>query len=153
MRRITRHHILFVVFALLIAGQLALPLTSSAARGITVTIYFGKPPDCTGHGFCKITIGWNTIAPSPGTGAERASRPLRAIEGSAVMKENKLYVDFKSAMPEREAVLPVAENVALDSATARAFASKKVTVLKGDYKIDYSKNKFGSVVLNLESRN
>jgi hypothetical protein len=147
-----RQHRLLFVFTLLLLSQLVLPLVSPTAT-ITVTIYFGKPPDCTGRGLCKISVGWKTLAPAPGTGAERTARPPRIVEGSAVMKENKLYVDFKSALPEKMEMLPVAENLVLDAPTARAFASKSVTVLKGDYKIDYSKNRFGSVVLNLEPHN
>jgi hypothetical protein len=78
---------------------------------------------------------------------------LRINEGSALMKGNKLYVDCKSPMPERVDILPVVDNVVLESATARAFAAQGMTVLTGDYQVDYSKNTFGSIVLNLETRN
>lgn len=152
MQKMATPQTLMVFLFLLLAGQMVLPVASSAAA-ITVTIYFGKPPDCTGRGFCKITVGWNRLASSSDASAERTSRPLNIAEGSAVMKGNKLYVDFKSPMPERVDSLPVVENIVLESATARAFAAKGVTVLKGDYKVEYSKNKFGSIVLNLETRN
>ncbi|MBI3650898.1 MAG: hypothetical protein HY231_07590 [Acidobacteria bacterium] len=150
---ISRTYLILLVLTIALAGQLALPLISAQAR-FTLTIYFGKPPDCTNRGLCKITVGRELA--NPATGAESAARkaaPPRLAEATAELKDHKLYVDFQGAMPDRGETLPVMENLSLDAATARAFASKSITILKGDYKIDYSKNKFGSVVLNLESRN
>jgi hypothetical protein len=59
---------------------------------------------------------------------------------------------MRSALPERASVLPVGENLALDSATSKALGHKSITVLKGDYKIDYSGNKLGSFNLKIEAR-
>lgn len=46
--------------------------------------------------------------------------------------------------------MPVAENIVLSAATAKALGFKSVTVLRGEYKIDYSQNKLGSISVNVD---
>ena len=64
-----------------------------------------------------------------------------------------LKIEMRSALPEKASVVPVAENIILDAATSKALGFKSVTVLRGEYKIDYSKNKLGSIAVNVEARN
>ncbi|HEU4387233.1 MAG TPA: hypothetical protein VFV34_05510 [Blastocatellia bacterium] len=40
-----------------------------------------------------------------------------------------------------------------EETTSKQLGSKSVAVLKGEYSIDYSKNRLGSFVLNVEPRN
>ncbi|HEY7546596.1 MAG TPA: hypothetical protein VID27_17025 [Blastocatellia bacterium] len=145
-----RKFALVATLALALSLPLALPPQSEAAA-ITITIYFGKPRACDGWGFCKIEIGWRAAKESPTGGERRAA--VRKSRASGVLKGDKLYVDFSSELPERNPSVPISENLMLDASASRELGFKSVVVLKGDYKIDYEKNKFGSVVLNVEARN
>jgi hypothetical protein len=42
--------------------------------------------------------------------------------------------------------------MALDAATSKAPGFRSVIVLKGDYNVDYSKNKQGTINLKIETR-
>ncbi|HXG94663.1 MAG TPA: hypothetical protein VNN73_20140 [Blastocatellia bacterium] len=146
-----------VVLALMLMLPMALPPQTEAA--FSITIYFGKPPSCSGFGLCKITIGFDRQSTSKDGETERAARKGDAsatVEQDKTAREtNHLYlkIEMKTALPEKASVLPVAENVTLDAATSKALGFKSITILKGEYKIDYSKNRLGSVALNVEARN
>ena len=151
MQRIGKRCAFFgLAFALLLPACWPQP----ASANITITIYIGKPPSCQGWGFCKISIGWGaTAAPEPkgDDSARRAER--RKCRASASIKDNKMFIEMETALGERAASVPIDQDLALDAATARGVGFKSVIVKKGDYKIDYSKNKLGSLVLNVETRN
>jgi len=138
---------------------LSLPLLAPppSEASFSITIYFGKPRDCTGFGFCKITIGAALEAPNAGT-VERAARKGEAsatVEADKTARDTAhrfLKIEMRSALPERTSVMPVTEDVTLDPATSKGLGHKSITVLKGDYKIDYSKNKLGTILLKIEAR-
>jgi hypothetical protein len=136
---------------LLILLPSALPL-SSAAANISITIYFGKPQSCAGFGICRIIIGRAQADTAPSENNTERARP-RSGRASAAIRDNKLFINLEDRLPERASVMPVSENVTLDSATSKALGYKSVTVLRGEYGIDYSKNRFGSVAVSVEARN
>ena len=150
MQSLKRCFVFLCCFAMLLSLPVTQPPPSEAS--IVITIYIGRPPSCTGWGFCKISIGWETVAEAPkGGGTARVN--VRKCRASAALKENKLYLDLGTALPERASVVPIGEKLALDPATSKALGFKHVTVLRGEYEIDYSKNKLGAVVLDVEARN
>lgn len=141
---------------LLLALPLALPQPSQAA--FSITIYFGQHASCSGFGLCKIVIGAARETALGGPDTMRA-RPATG-EASASVEQDKsardsshrfLKIEMRTALPEKASVLPVAENVTLDAATSKALGFRRVTLLRGEYKIDYSKNKLGSVGVNVEA--
>lgn len=143
---------------LLLSLPLSMPAPSEAR--FSITIYFGQRPSCSGFGLCRIVIDASREAEAP-RGGETA-RAVRRGEASATIEQDRtardtshrfLKVEMRTAVPEKASVIPVSDNIALDAATSKALGFKSVTVLRGDYKIDYSKNKLGSIVLNVEAHN
>ena len=137
--------------AFFVSLPIAIP-TPSEAASITITIYIGKPRSCEGFGICRITIGWDATATQPPASGERRAA-VRKCRASASLRGNKLFVDLSTPLPEKAAVIPLTENLVLDAPTSKKLGFKSVTVLQGEYAIDYSKNKFGSFFLTVESRN
>lgn len=153
-----RHSAFLCCLGLLLWLPVAMP-PSSEAR-FSITIYFGHRPSCEGFGLCRIVIDASREADAP-KGGETA-RAARRGEASATIEQDKtardsshrfLKIEMRTAVPEKALVLPISENIALDAATSKALGFKSVTVLRGEYKIDYSTNKLGSVVLNVEAHN
>jgi uncharacterized protein YdeI (BOF family) len=130
---------------------------------LSITIYFGKARCAPGFGICRIDIGAageREVAlggPDTSTRARpRTGQASASVEQDKTARrlENQLYrIEMRTELPEKGSVIPVAENITLDAATAKALGFKSVTVLRGEYKIDYSKNKLGSVVVNVEVHN
>ena len=141
------------VFGIAIALLLTACWPQPADANITITIYLGKPPSCQGWGFCRITVGWGAAAAEPkgDDSARRAER--RKCRASALIRDNKMFIEMGSALGERAASVPIDQDMELDAATSKALGFKAVVLKRGDYKIDYSKNKLGALVLNVETRN
>ena len=75
----------------------------------------------------------------------------RAVQGVAWMEGDKLRIDFESSLPgqgKRETIT-VFEDMALDTDLARKLGYKNVTLPRGDYRVDYSRQKFGSVLVGV----
>ena len=138
--------ICFVV--LLVSAPLFLAPTSQAM--FSITIYFGQRPSCTGRGFCKIEIGFERDA-AGGKNSGQASATVEQDKTARNASHRFLKIEMRNALPGKWAVVPISENMALDAATSKALGFKSVTVLKGDYKVDYTKNKMGTVNLQIEA--
>jgi hypothetical protein len=116
------------------------PGAGAEAARISVTIYFGKPPDCKGWGVCKITVDTRSAA--------RQMPGKASVEGTAMVRQGReqtLSYTFNAQLPGKEKTLPVEQDMDLDEATAKSLGYKSVTVLKGDYPIDSSMGRFGGV--------
>jgi len=157
MLRLRKYSAFLCCLALLLSLPLALPQPSQAA--FSITIYFGKARCASGFGICRIDIGAAREAEAPAGGDTARARP-RTGQAAASVEQDKtarehlyLKIEMRTALPEKGSVVPVAENITLDATTSKALGFKSVTVLRGEYKIDYSKNKLGSVVLNVEAHN
>lgn len=158
MLRLRKYSAFLCCLALLLSLPLVVPPPSEAL--FTITIYFGKTGCRPGFGICRIDIGSAREAEAPKGGeTERAARKGQA---SASVEQDKtardashlyLKIEMRTALPEKASVVPIGENLPLDAATSKALGFKNVTVLSGEYKIDYSKNKLGSVALNVEAHN
>ncbi len=147
-----------LALACCVASLLSLPLAlpAPAEAALSITIYFGARRCAPGIGICRIDIGAAREAEAPKGDTARAARTGQA---SASVEQNKsardtgprtLKIDMQTALPEKSSVMPVAENVVLSAATAKALGFKSVTVLRGEYKIDYSQNKLGSISVNVD---
>ena len=122
------------------------------ALTITIEVTIGRASEgCARFGICKIKIGASAAAPAPSAG-DAARKAKESIHGAATLQGDKLLVDFKSALPQRAASIPIDEDIPLDAAAAKALGFKSVTVRRGDYKIDYSRNRAGRIALNIEAR-
>jgi hypothetical protein len=122
---------------LAIVAMVALSASSSA---LPIWIRIGLPSQaCRGFGICSIKIG------SP---ADQES-----TLGDARLDGNKLTLAFQpnpSGAGEHHEILPVESPITLDPATAHALGAPGLTILPGQYTIDYSSNPGGTVVLNTE---
>jgi hypothetical protein len=104
--------------------------------GVTIGIVVGlRSKGCTGFGICSITIGLELSA--------------NRVPGSASVQNGKLVVDFLGMTGVREDVLPIDEDIVLDSATSQALGYRQVTIKKGNYPVDYKSNPNGHVVLDI----
>lgn len=144
--------------ALLLSLPLVVPPPSEAL--FSITIYFGKAGCRPGFGICRIDIGGAREAEAPPAGGDTARARPRTGQASASVEQDKtarehlyLKIEMRTALPEKTSVVPIGENLTLDAATSKALGFKNVTVLRGEYKIDYSKNKLGSIAVNVEARN
>jgi hypothetical protein len=141
--------------AAILALILMLPPATQAF--FRITIYFGKPGRCEGFGFCKIVV-------DPNKSVDQAAARRRILEGkageaNASISEDSaartagtnLRIEMSTAVPNKASSLPVDEDVVLDAETSKSFGYRSVTVIRGEYKIDYTKNKFGTVVVKVKA--
>jgi hypothetical protein len=106
--------------------------------GITVTINVGRRSrGCTGFGICDIIIS--------------TSSAERAVPGVATMHDGMLDLDLLGTAPDHGDLLTLDEDVVLDDATSRALGYQQVTVRKGEYRVDYSSNPNGHVLLPVQT--
>jgi uncharacterized lipoprotein YbaY len=109
------------------------------ARGIVITIYFGKPSaNCRGFGFCDITI--------------EPSLSDRAVPAAATWDNGRLHLSNLAEPPDKSDVLVVEKDIVLDSATSRALGHEQVTVKAGQYPVDYSAGTYGQVAADSITR-
>jgi hypothetical protein len=102
---------------------------------IVITIKFGrKKKDCNEKGICdiKIEIGFNMIPGKAG------------VEGEA------LAIEFMEELPGKPASLPIDEDIVLPDYMSAALGYSALTALAGDYDVNYSKGKFGTVAIKLK---
>jgi hypothetical protein len=118
----------------------AMVALSASSSALPIWIRIGLPShECRGFGICSIKIG--TPAGEEGTLAD------------ARLDGTKLTVAFapnSSGAGEHHEILPIEAPITLDSVTAHALGAPGLTVLPGQYTIDYSSNPNGTVVLNTE---
>lgn len=118
----------------------------TARKYVTVEVSFTNKPirdKCDGSkGFCLIIhVDLRTSAPK-GKGV----RSEVSIEGG------KLRVDFKTPLPgkgnpkKRTEPITIFEDLTLDVLIARDLGYKSIIIKKGDYPVDYSRQKFGSAL-------
>jgi hypothetical protein len=115
-------------------GSVTIPVS---ARGIVVTIRFGVPSrNCTGVGFCSITIGFDRFM-------ERALGGVAEVIGEK--GQERLVVELAGRAPEQGDELVIENDMTLDSAVATALGYKNIVLKRGVYRIDYSTNPNGTV--------
>jgi hypothetical protein len=56
-----------------------------------------------------------------------------------------MSISFKARLPEKGEHYPISEDLVLDEALSKALGFKTVTILKGDYPLNLSGNKFGTL--------
>ncbi|MDB5033343.1 MAG: hypothetical protein JWQ98_584 [Chlorobi bacterium] len=102
-----------------------------ARFGIGVTIYIGRPvSNCTGSGFCKITISLDLAA--------------RAIPATVIPTGNGTFdVQLLAHSPEQDSTIHIDDALVLDSATAAALGV--TTIVPGEYPISYDSNANGNL--------
>lgn len=80
-----------------------------------------------------------------------AAKARGGVQGVASMEGDKLRIDFESTLPgqgKRETIA-VFEDMALDAGLANKLGYKSVTMLRGDYRVDYSRQKNGAVLVDV----
>ncbi len=138
-----------LLFALL--GMLFLvPAHRASAIGISIKITFGHGDDCSlRRGICSITIGAE-LKTAGALGAANAGGTLTGME---------LTVNMMEAIPDEHLVsrgnqklLVVTDEVPLKLSTAmtKQVKQRNLVVEPGEYAVDYSKNKMGTLLLKLK---
>jgi hypothetical protein len=104
-------------------------------EGASITIKIGHPSNGCNHGFgiCIIFDPWLSTSTE------------RTVGGSASVKGDIFSLDFLGIAPDRGDVLTLEDDVVLDDATARRFGYQHLTLRKGQYNVDYTKNPNGHV--------
>lgn len=162
MPNLKKNSAFIALLALMFALPMAAPPPSEAY--FTITIYFGKARCEPGFGICRIDIGAAREAEaSTSVYKGQATADVERVRTAKDAGHYFLKIEMRNQLPTpvnrvsgppyKPSVMPVAENLTLDSATSEALGFKSATVLKGEYKIDYSKNKYGSMALNVDIRN
>lgn len=133
---------LFVVALFLFITQMS--------NAFSLTIYFGSNDpgfgkNCTGRGFCKIEVVLFSAA-----GTSNETNAEGTIDG------HHLMISFTKPIPEsalikrgRKSIVKIENEVicSIDNKTPADFRYKMIKVLKGEYEVDYSKNKNGDVAV------
>jgi hypothetical protein len=118
-------------------GHVEIPV---ARIGIYVEISVGRRSrGCEGFGICDITVGVDFAK-------------MNQVPAIAVVRNGKLSLDLTKSTGFQETTLPIDEDIVLDDATSHALGYKQVTVKKGTYQVDYSRNPNGSVDLDVAAR-
>jgi hypothetical protein len=106
------------------------------SQSITIWVKIGSAfNNCRGFGICAI-------------GVERDLLSDRWASADARLQGSTLTLEFAEQTADRGDVLTIDEAIKLDDATARSLGVRGLTILPGRYKVDYSKNPNGTVVLN-----
>ncbi|MBS1914493.1 MAG: T9SS type A sorting domain-containing protein [Bacteroidetes bacterium] len=122
------------MLALVAFFLLALPVLA----GPIIKIRTGRPAhDCTGFGICSITIG--NLDPT-----------AAFVPAEGTLNGNQLTLAFHERPQNAGEILPVDQPITLDAQTAAALGSSNVTVLPGQYTMDYRTNPFGTVTLPVQ---
>ncbi|HVZ37852.1 MAG TPA: hypothetical protein VHI13_01115, partial [Candidatus Kapabacteria bacterium] len=128
------HAIRISMLALVAFFLLAIPVLA----GPIIKIRTGRPAhDCTGFGICSITIG--NLDPT-----------AAFVPAEGTLSGNQLTLAFHERPQNAGEILPVDQPITLDAQTASALGSSNVTVLPGQYTVDYRTNPFGTVTLPVQ---
>lgn len=113
------------------------------AIGITIKVEFGKHTadgNCgPGRGICSITIGGSLRTVQGGT---KPGTDLEILDGTAELKEGKLYVTVQKAMNEKAKNERGAVSVTLDKAilvdpaVAKQLGAPGLTLVPGTYELN-----------------
>lgn len=124
-------------FRTLFLAVIAVLTLTATADAITITIETGRQSrDCRGFGICSIIIDLRT-GPN-------------AIQGDAVLNGDRLIVSFAQPFGQPGQLLPIDQPIELDPQTAHALGASRVTILPGEYEVDYSSNPNGVVILPVQ---
>ncbi|MFI5264983.1 MAG: hypothetical protein ACHQM6_10750 [Candidatus Kapaibacterium sp.] len=124
--------------AVFILGAFIISQTESAFAGpkIDITIKLIKK--------CEEKFGWCGITIGIGAGAI-------AVPGShhvnIVAANNSVTIEFLDKPENAEDIFGVAENFTFSNELANMMGYKSVSLLQGDYKVDWKKGRFGSVTI------
>jgi hypothetical protein len=140
-----------LLLAVLVGLLFVAPTHQAAAWTISIKISFGHGEDCSVRGgICSITIG-GSLKTASGTPSGNAGGDLAG---------NELTVSMSEAIPEGHLVtrgnkhfLVLASDVSAQVApdAAKQLKRPSLTIEKGEYPVDFSKNKMGTFTLKLKS--
>lgn len=127
------------------------PKPAPAARSVPLSCVPRSGKTCASAGYgCLVIFGARQWA--------SARRSLdkeglaSALEGVAAVRGGEapsLYYELKSRPPEGVSAIPVEKDVPLDEQVARSLGFKRVTILRGEYRVDPALGKFGAVVFGV----
>jgi hypothetical protein len=124
------------LIAALITLLFAFPIDARAGTMLAARI--GTGGKCEGSGVCHV---------KPWTGAADA----RTVQASGDIKGDAMSISFKAKLPEEGDHYPIDHDIVLDPATSKALGFKTVTILAGDYQLNRSGNKFGTLYVKVRT--
>ena len=86
--------------------------------GLVITIYIGRGWNCTGFGFCGITI--------------EPSASARAVQAAVEWVHGRLQLNFLSDPPDKTNVLTLDQDIVLDTATSRSLGYEHLRLHAGN---------------------
>ena len=111
--------------------------TAGPAKDVFLTVYIGYGNSCSGFGICSIVIN---------TSLAEADQPSdRYVTSTATLNGDMLTVNIQKPSGSVFTSLPVREDFYLTSQAANALGYKKVKILRGEYPVDFSDNKLGTI--------
>ena len=127
-------------------GQAERKPAPGPAQRIKITIGWGDPHrDCRGgNGICIIIATGKCGAPARMAGA--------SVEADARPAGDEIALELTSASPHRAETVPVGRDIVLDACTSGALGYDSLTILKGDYAVDYSASKLGKVTVKVQGK-
>lgn len=121
----------------IIALLFAFPIDVLAGAMLAARI--GTGGKCEGSGVCHVKpFGL-------------AAADARTVQASGDIKGDTMSITFRAKLPEEGDRYPIDHDIVLDEATSKAFGFKAVTILKGDYKLNRSGNKFGTLYVKVRT--
>lgn len=127
-------------------GQAERKLAPGPAQRIRIIIGWGDPDrECRkGSGIC-IIIGVGKCATS-------ARMQGASVEAEARPAGDEIGLDLTSAPPERAERVKVGRDIVVDACTSGALGYDSLTILKGDYAVDYSASRLGRVTVKVRGK-
>ncbi|MEO5931337.1 MAG: T9SS type A sorting domain-containing protein, partial [Candidatus Kapaibacterium sp.] len=107
--------------------------------GPIISIHIGRPSrDCAGFGFCRIvSTPQGTVDPS-------------AITAEGTLAGKQLTLAFREKPHESSDILPIDNPLQLDAETSRMLGARSLTILPGQYQVDYTANPNGTVTVPVQ---
>lgn len=147
------------VLLMMLFAPLALPVpASTAVARIGIVIHIGKRSmNCRELGICSIDIIWDrTMAGGGGGGATGA--PTRSTDDArvtmpaqATIDNGTMRIELDRPLPGREDVIPIDEDIVVDTRSVKSLRAERIIVAKGEYKLDRSAGKHGVIILKVRT--
>ena len=111
---------------------------NGALAGAVFAARIGTGGKCEGDGVCRVIPGF-------------AGGTARTVQASGDIKGDTMSISFKAKLPEGGDRYPIDHDIVLDAATSKALGFKTVTILAGDYQLNRSGKKFGTLYVKVRT--
>ncbi len=106
-----------------------------------------RAQQCHGDGICIIVIDTGPSCPRESLRA----RTDRTVDAVASFAADTITIDLTSVRPEGGDTITVDEDIPLDECESRSLGFESLTILAGEYPIDYRAHRLGRITVNVHS--